>query len=83
MEYGNRSDVWKFPLNPPLSPISRGEGRVDGVQNRNLFSEFTTWDIGRKMEEKNEERYFIDSTNGFCIGLVFGLCHDASNMAGL
>jgi hypothetical protein len=38
--------------------------------------------VFQKEEKKNEERYFIDSANGFCICLVFGLCHYASNMAG-
>ena len=33
-------------------------------------------------EKKNEKSYFIDSTDGFCIRLVFGLRRWASNMAG-
>jgi hypothetical protein len=36
----------------------------------------------QKREERNEENYFIDSTNGFWIGLVFGMRLYAK-MAGL
>jgi hypothetical protein len=42
-------------------------------------------DVGQRHEkgEGNEERYFIDSTNGFRISLVFRLRHYASDISGL
>ena len=42
-------------------------------------------DVGQRQEkgEGDEERYFIDSTDGFRISLVFRLRHYAANLSGL
>ena len=60
--------------------VSRDEwDRILG--NNNVFVRCSNVVIEK--EERNEERHFIDGTNGFWISLVFGLRHDASNLAGL